>query len=143
MTDNAKRTQLYFRDDGKFCFRKLPVYKAALIIRKQDRITDAWEHRYNNQFAFPGFAGIPGDMVTISTPRDTLYDPFNIVNKSDKPDPGKGGAADQTYIAQVANAAIREAQKQKPKGLIADKLAIAGIITIILFALAIFIGKVT
>ena len=142
MRDNSTRTQLYFRDDGKFCFRKLPVFKAALIIKKADIITDAWEHRYDNQLPFDGYAGISGDMVTISTARDTLYDPFNIVNKSEKPDPLKRGEAAQKYISGVANAAIREAQKQKPKGLLMDKLSMALAGAVVLFALAIFISKV-
>lgn len=143
MSDTAKRTQLYVRDDGRFCFRKLKVYKIALVIKKADRIIDAWLHRYNNQFAFPGFNNIPGDMVTISTQRDILYDPFNVVSNADKPDPEKNGVASQDYITQVFDASVREAQKQKPKGLMGDKLTYAGIAVIVLFAVGIFITWVS
>jgi hypothetical protein len=139
--DNSKRTQLYFRDDGKFCFRKLPVISGALVRKKGDNFLEGWEHHYNNQFAFDGFKDIPGDMVTINSARDVVFDPHNIVNPADKPD--KSGRLNQPHIASIATSAIYAAQKQKPKGLIMDKVTLGIVIVTILMGLAFFISRVT
>jgi len=138
--DNAKRTAFHNRDDGKFCFRKLLIYQGALVRKKGEQFIEGWEHHYNNQFSFDGFKDISADMVTITTARDVLYDPFNIVNSNDKPD--KSGKISQAYISERANSAIYDAQKQKPKGLMGDKVTIGLLIVDGLLALAFFITRV-
>lgn len=140
LQDNSKRTQLYFRDDGRFCFRKLPVYAGALVRKKGDRLIEGWEHHYNNQFSFDGYNNISGDLVTINSARDVIHDPHDIVNANDKPD--KSHKLDQPHIAAMATSAIYEAQKQKPKGLLMDKVTIALMAVLILEGLAFFISRV-
>ena len=140
LQDNSKRTQLYFRDDGKFTFRKLPVTSGALVRKKGDNFLEGWEHHYNNQFPFNGYKDIPGDMVTINSARDVVFDPFNIVSPADKPD--KTGKLNQPHIADIATAAIYAAQKQKPKGLIMDKVTLGIVITTVLMGLAFFISRI-
>ncbi len=140
MMDNPRRTQLYFRDDGKFCFRRLPIIFGALVVKKGDTLVQAWEHNYNNQFSFDGFKDIPADKVTINSARDVVFDPFNIVDPKDKPD--KTGRLNQPHISAIATSAIYRAQKQRPKGLLMDKVTIALGIVLVLEGLAFFISRV-
>lgn len=86
-----KRTQLFFRDDGKFQFRKLELEDTFLVEKnKDDVVQKGWKHFYRNQFPFEGYKGIPADMVTMSFARDVLLDPYDLVETRDKPDKGKG-----------------------------------------------------
>lgn len=85
-TPKEKRTQLYFRDDGKFTFRRLEIEDTFLVERNKDgMIIRGWKHFYNNQFPFGGYRNIAADMVTLSSGRDIVLDPYNLVPEKEKP----------------------------------------------------------
>lgn len=136
----SKRTQLYFRDDYKFCFRKLPVFAGALVRKSGDNYIEGWEHYYNNQFMFDGYKDIPGDMVTINSERDIIFDPYNIIDAEKKPK--LHGELNQKHIKQIATTAIYENQKQKKKGLLMDKVTAGLLIVLVLMGMAFFIRMV-
>jgi hypothetical protein len=81
-----KRTQLYFRDDAKFLFRKQDIIDTFLVDKKDNAIVNGWKHFFKNQFPFAGFKNIPADMVTISFARDIIFDPYNLVSKQERPE---------------------------------------------------------
>ncbi len=85
-----QRTQLHFRDDGTFQFRRLEIEETFLVEKKDDVITRGWKHFYRNQFPFPGYKNIKADQVTLSFDRDIILDPFGIVEKEkEAPDKSK------------------------------------------------------
>ena len=76
-------------------------------------------------------------MVTISTARDVVFDPFSVIKPDEKPD--KTGRIKQDYITARAKSAIYSAQKQKPKGLIMDKAMTMMTVVVGLLGFALFI----
>lgn len=84
-TPKEKRTQLHFRDDGTFEFRRLEIEDTFLIERKGDEIVRGWKHLYRNQFPFAGYRSIKPDQVTLSFDRDIILDPYNLVGGEDDP----------------------------------------------------------
>jgi hypothetical protein len=113
-----KRTQLYFRDDGKFMFRSLELEDAIMVTKKDDSVVAGWEHHFNNQFPFTGLKGIPADMVTLGYSRDTILDPYGLVEREQL---GKGvltklaikATGKQVNPAQPWLAAIGHARRLK------------------------------
>jgi len=74
-----KKTQLYFRDDNKFEFRKMPLKFSCFLEKKGESITRAWRHSYAGQYAFPGYKNISADTVTLAFARDIFLDPHNKI----------------------------------------------------------------
>jgi len=60
-----KKTQLYFRDDNKFEFRKMPLKYSCFLEKKGEAIKRAWRHSYAGQYAFSGYKTISADTVTL------------------------------------------------------------------------------
>lgn len=139
--DNSKGSQLYFRNDEKFFFRKVPIISGALVRKKGEQFIEAWLHRPNNQFIFDGYKNMPGGKITVSSARDVVFDPFDIISKEDKPD--KTGEIKQNFITKMSNNAIYAAQKQKVKGMIMDKVTLGIVIVTVLMGLAFFISRIT
>lgn len=83
-----RRTQLHFRDDGTFEFRKLEIEDTFLVERNKEEIVKGWKHFYRNQFPFAGFKSIKPDQVTLSYDRDIILDPYEIT-KDDEDNPEK------------------------------------------------------
>lgn len=84
-----QRTQLHFRDDGTFEFRKLDIEETFLVEKdKNGEIVKGWKHFYNNQFPFAGYKGIKADQVTMSFDRDIILDPYGLI-ETDKDNPNK------------------------------------------------------
>ena len=100
-----KRTQLFFRDDGRFRFIKRPLKFSCFVQEDNNVIIKAWKHFYGAQIAFPGYKGIPADMVTMAFDRDVILDPFDKIPKGDslgeKPDLKKKDSL-KTWIAAIA-----------------------------------------
>lgn len=100
-----RKTQLYFRDDRKFHFRKLPLKYSCLVEMDGDRMKRGWKHFYGSEFAFSGYKGISADTVTLGFPRDIILDPYDKIAKGDdvskKPDL-KNPASLIRWIAKIA-----------------------------------------
>jgi hypothetical protein len=83
------RTQLLFRDEGSFEFRRLEIEDTFLVEKKDGKkdsdIVRGWKHFYENQFPFPGYGRIPADMVTLGFNRDIILDPYGIVKREELP----------------------------------------------------------
>jgi len=100
-TPKEKRTQLYFRDDGKATFRKLYVEDASMIEKdKNGKFLKGWRHFYKLQFRFDGFKSISGDLVTLAFDRHYVLDPFKILSEKEKP--AMDSKLDGPAITQVA-----------------------------------------
>jgi len=84
-TGKEKRGQLYFREDGKFLFRRLSVEDTFLIEKKNGNRVAAWLLAYQSQIPFAGGGGVKPNNVTISYARDIIFDPFNLLRGSQKP----------------------------------------------------------
>lgn len=137
---NSRRTTLHFHDDESFEFRKLQILDTFFIKKEGDKVVEAWCHFFKTQFNFSGYKDISGDAVTITHQRDILYDPYNILGVTEKPK--INGSLDQAYISRIANTKIHEAQKQKKKSTMMDKvvwglLAIVGCEVVVLLLKAV------
>lgn len=132
-----KRTQLLFRDDGKFIFRKLEIEDTFLVEKMNKEIIKGWKHFFKLQFPFPGLKGIPADMVTLAFDRDIILDPYGIVDDKDKPDKHKK-IDENDWITDVADGQRYKAQNKPGNMLMLDKitLMLGGMTTIIVLAIA-------
>lgn len=126
-----KRTQLRFRDDGKFTFKKLAIEDTFLVEKIKDIIIKGWKHFYKLQFPFPGGAGIPADMVTLAFDRDIILDPYNILTDEEKPKRNKA-INDNPWITDVAEGQRYKAQNKPKTMLMVEKITIfIGIATLL------------
>lgn len=118
-----RRTQLYFRDDGGFMFRKLDIEDGFLVEKNSDKeISKAWMMRYKLLKHFNGFKKIGADMVTLSFARDIVFDPFGQLATEEKPE--KGASLVKDFVQKIAEAKCYK-HEQKAKGsLLIDKLVI-------------------
>lgn len=137
-----KRTQFHLRDDGKFELRKLDVEEACLVEKdSKGEGFRAWRHFYKLQFPFPGFGKIKADMVTLSYDRDVIFDPYNILEESEKPTKGKDiNDLNRPWITEIAQAQRYKAENQQAPSLIGDKITYALIVVDIVLVLAVGIG---
>lgn len=126
-----KRTQLLFRDDGKFTFRKLAIEDTFLVEKIKDNIIKGWKHFYKLQFPFPGGEGVPADMVTLAFDRDIILDPYNILDDKEKPSRNKG-INENPWITDVAEGQRYKAQNKPKTMLMVEKITIfIGIATLL------------
>lgn len=124
-------TQLRFRDDRKFEFRKLDIEDTFLVEKKEGAITRGWKHFYKTLYAFPGYKNIPADVVTICFDRDIILDPYNIVDKADMPDNYKPKERDAyesgrsnivSWLIDVGHARRFKIMAKKGRGATTDKI---------------------
>lgn len=138
-TKLEQRTQLYFRDDGKFSFIKRDVEDTFLVSKVDNIIERGWMHYYALQFAFAGYHKILSDMVTLAFARDIILDPFNIVNEKEKPDKDKPGAERtliKTRITEIAETQRYKHQNRPTSMFLVDKLTLLLGACAVLLALA-------
>lgn len=130
-TPKEKRTQLRFRDDGKFTFRKMYIEDTFLVEKIKDIIIKGWKHFYKLQFPFPGGEGIPADMVTLAFDRDIILDPYNILDEKEKPSRNRN-INDNPWITEVAEGQRYKAQNKPKTMLLVEKITMfIGIATLI------------
>lgn len=129
-----KGTQLYFRDDGSFIFRKLPIEDTFLTEKTNGgEIIKAWLLRYKLLRNFDGYKNIAADKVTVSFARDIVFDPFNQLNTGEKPEQGEKLIKD--FISKIAEAKCYMHEHTAKGSLLADKIVWFLGITIVLLAL--------
>ena len=129
-------TQLYFRDDGGFQFRKLDIEDTFLVEKNQQKeAIKAWMLRYKLLRRFDGFKSIGADMVTVSYGRDIVFDPFRQLNDSEKPEKGKALVKD--FIKRIAEAKCYQHERTAKGSTLADKVVVYMGIVMVLLALAI------
>lgn len=131
-----KRTQLFFRDDGKFTFRKLYIEDTFLVEKIKNIIVKGWQHFYKLQFPFAGLKGIPPDMVTLAYDRDIVLDPFGIVEAGEKPKLNKKINENQ-WITDVADTQRYKAQNTPHGMYLYDKITLIIGACVVLIVLAI------
>lgn len=124
-----KRTQLYFRDDGQFQFRKLEIEDTFLVEKKDGAILRGWKHFFSLQFPFAGKRGIAADMVTLGFSRDIVLDPFDIIPSDEKPEKHKK-LNDNPWVSEVAESRVYKHQVAGQKMLLYDKITLGlGVLT--------------
>ena len=129
-------TQLYFRDDVGFQFRKLDIEDTFLVEKNpQKEAIKAWMLRYKLLRRFDGFKGIGADMVTVSYGRDIVFDPFRQLNDGEIPEKGK--ARIKTFITKIAEAKCYQHERTAKGSTLADKVVVYMGIVMVLLALAI------
>lgn len=141
-----QRTQLFFRDDGSFEFRKLPFEDACLVERKDNNIVRAWKHFYNNEFLFNGYKKVKADMVTLGFNRDIILDPFNTVPERPSPNSGKplpNETSIKKWTGEVAESQRYKAINKPGNMLIWDKITMFLGIALLLMVIAFLIARVT
>lgn len=131
-----QRTQLYFRDDGGFQFRKLDIMDTFLVEKNNNKeATKAWMMRYKLLKRFNGFKNIGADMVTISYARDIVFDPFGQLTDSEAPEKGKKLTKD--FIKKIAEAKCYQHERDAKGSSFVEKITLFLGITMVLLALAI------
>ncbi|MFC1904961.1 hypothetical protein ACFLXT_04290 [Chloroflexota bacterium] len=133
-----KRTQLLFRDDGKFQFRKLDIVDGFLVEKQGDDIIKGWLMFYSLQFPFSGYKGIHPDMVTLSSGRDVVLDPFNMLPESDKPNKGKGLI--KIRISEIADTQRYKHQAKPKSSFLINRVTLFLGIALVMLALCVGIG---
>ena len=84
-SSEEKRTQLYFRDDRKFQFRKMPLEHSCIVEKVDGKYKRAWKHFYNAEIPFSGYKNTSGDSVTLGYSRDIILDPYNKIKTGETP----------------------------------------------------------
>ena len=99
-----KKTLLYFRDDNKFEFRKMPLQFSCFLEKKGDAIKRAWRHSYTGQYSFPGYKNISADTITLGFARDIFLDPHNKIPATSIGDTSGKPVKEKVkeWIAQIA-----------------------------------------
>jgi len=118
-----KRTQLFFRDDGKFTFRKLTIQDTFMVEKKGDDILKGWKHFFKLQFPFAGYKGMQPDMVSLAYDRDIILDPYGIVAENDKPDKRKK-MNENPWITEIAETQRYKHQSNPSSQFVADKIVL-------------------
>lgn len=126
-----KRTQLYFRGDGRFEFRRMELEDAILVERnKEGEVTSGWPHFYQAQYPFPGYKNIPADMVTLSHARDIILDPHKLVPIDELPDiktddkRKTGNDKMKTWLANIGKASRLKIMAKRGKSKSTDKIIV-------------------
>lgn len=131
-----KRTQLFFRDDGKFIFRKMLIEDTFLVEKVDNNIIKGWKHFFKLQFPFAGLKGIGADMVTLGFDRDIILDPYNLVDDKDKPDIRKK-INENDWVTEVAEGQRYKAQNKPGSMLMVDKVTVFLGVAVLIMVLAI------
>jgi len=99
-----QKTQLFFRDDRKFIFRKLPLEHSCIVEKKDGKLVRAWKHFYGAEIPFAGYKNISADAVTLGFNRDIILDPFNKIKVGDEVSkkPSLIGDSLNKWIARIA-----------------------------------------
>ncbi len=145
-------TQLFFRDDHKFHFRRIALQDTAMVVKNNNVILSGWKHFFQNQFPFNGYkgvktnlgykGGIKAAMITLAYARDIIYDPFNIIPAEEKPEKTKRGKLDKAWITNIAETQIYKARNKPVKTLVMD-LIVGGLLIalmIMMFSIAWAVG---
>lgn len=139
-----KRTQLYFRDDGSFEFRKLEFEDTCLVEKKDNEVIKAWKHFFGPELIFNGYKNIHADMVTLCFDRDFILDPFDAVPVVDNPQAGKPARNEhgiRSWTAQVAEAQRYKVVNKPGSSLLVDKISMFLGIALIIMLLILGMSK--
>lgn len=82
---NDKKYQFKIFDDHSFDILSLETDGGLLIEKKDGEPVAAYEHRYNNEYWFPGYKDIPSGMITPGFSRDTLLELHPLLSDAEKP----------------------------------------------------------
>jgi hypothetical protein len=129
-SEQEQRTQLHFRDDGRFEFRKMKMEATFLIEKLDDQIVKGWKHLFKNQYPFPGYKKMGADLITLSYDRDLILDPYGVVTeeelptKDKKPEQGKHTQPMKEWLVSVGNAQRLKIMAKPSGSTLADKLTI-------------------
>ena len=128
---------LYFREDGRFIFQKKEVEDTFLVEKKDGKRIRAWMLSYKLQLPFAGHKDIKPDLVTMAYARDIIFDPFNSLNPSEKPDTTKEIA--KPWIRDVAESQAYTAQQDSSRKMaLSTVMALLGG-SVLIMAVALFI----
>lgn len=135
-TPKEQCTQLYFRDDGNFIFRKLPIENSFLVEKQNDEVISAWMMPYKLLKQFKGFKNMQRGKVLLGYGRDILLDPFNHLKDDEKPEQGKSLV--KNFIKEIATATLYRHEHIQKKSAI-DKMVVPMAVTMVIFGIAIAI----
>ncbi len=122
-TPKERGTQLYFRDDGGFLFRKLDIEDSFLVEKnKAHEIIKSWMMKYKLLKRFEGYKGIGADRVTISFGRDIVFDLFDQLAKAERPE--KGDNLIKGFIKKIATAKCYQHERKAKGSLVAEKIVV-------------------
>ena len=99
------KTELYFKDNRNFVFKKRELYNSCLVERgTENKLVRASKHFFSCEIPFPGYKKIPADMVVLGFSRDIILDPFNKVPQGTELNskPQKEKNAVKAWIAKIA-----------------------------------------
>ena len=135
-TPKEQGTQVLFRDDGSFIIRNLEIVDGFLVEKDNEGVGRyAWMMFYKLLKRFEGFKNIGAGNVTLSYNRDVVFDPFNQLSETEKPEKGEG--LKKEFIRKRADAKCYRHERSAKGSLLLEKITVfMGIIAVIL-ALAI------
>ncbi len=100
-TPKEKGTQLYFRDDARATFRKLPIEDASMVQKDKDgNMVAGWVYHYKKLFDFLGYKSIPAGKLTLAFNRSPDLEYCDMLEKDEKFP--KDGKLDSPYVSRIA-----------------------------------------
>ena len=87
-------TQLFFKANRHFVFKKMPLKYSCLLEMDGERIKRGFKHFFGSEIPFRGYKNIPAAAVTLGFERDIILDPFNKIPTSKSTDPAIGEKPD-------------------------------------------------
>lgn len=100
---NDKKYQFKIFDDHSFDIISLETDGGLLIEKKDGEPVAAYEHRYNNEYWFPGYKDMPEGMITPGFNRDTLLELHPVLSDTEKPKEAVAIIGVDTYINTIAD----------------------------------------
>ena len=133
-----QRTQLYFRDDGGFHFRKLDIEDGFLVEKNaRKEIVKAWILRYKLLKNFTGYGHIAADKLTLSYARDIIFDPFSQLEGGEKLT--KGEELKKDFVRKIAEAKCYKHEHEAKGNQSINKIIMFEGVVMVILALVMFI----
>jgi hypothetical protein len=99
---NDKKYQFRIYDDHTFDILSLETDGGLLIEKKDGEPVAAFEHRYNNEYYFPGYKDLQPGMITPGFNRDTLLELHPLLSDTEKPKEKVAILGPDTYVNNIA-----------------------------------------
>ena len=132
-----KGWNFHIRDDGKFEIRELVLESGWLIEKRGEKEIAAYMQPYKTVKHFDGYGKFPACNMTVTYPRDILFDPFHQLTLNEKPE--KGISLKKQMMSRIAESTVNKHEQDAKPTSSTDKIIIflGSVIVILAFCIGI------
>lgn len=134
-TPKSKGWNFHIRDDGKFEIRQLDLDSGWLIEKHGEKEIAAYLQPYKTLKHFDGFGKFPACNMTITYPRDILFDPFHQLTLNERPE--KGTSLKKQMMSRIAESTVNKHEQDAKPTSATDKIILFLGSVIVILALSI------